>query len=88
MRIKILGKYWTLRWCPNLGPNNGTCDSPKAKNKEIRIQAGLKEQEEITILLHEALHAANFETYSEEYVDALSKDLATMLWRVGYRKEK
>ncbi len=86
MKIKILGRCWNLRFVSNLGPNNGTCDSPDTPNKEIRLQLGLNEREECRVLLHECLHAANWHTYSEEYVDQLSKDLSNILWRQGWRK--
>lgn len=88
MRIKILGRYWNLRFVSNLGSNNGTCDSPQAKNKEIRVQAGLKEKDELEICCHEFFHACNWHTFSEEFVDQTAKDLSHMLWRLGYRKEK
>lgn len=88
MRLRILGKYWNIKFLPNLHNNFGTCDSPCTKNKCINIQAGLDQKTELDTCIHEILHSANFKTYSEDYVTELATDLATALWRLGWRKEK
>lgn len=87
MRIKILSKYWTIRWVPFLGQNLGTCDRPFIKNKAIVIQQGLSEQEEAIVIAHEITHAA-FDFLDEEVVDEFSQDLINVLYKLGWRKTK
>lgn len=86
MRIKILNKAWELVFCPNL-KNKGECDSPNSLNKKIRIWKGLKDEQELEILIHEMLHAA-FWHIDEEYVDRVSKDISNVLWKLNYRRLK
>lgn len=87
MRITILGKRWRLRFVPYIGPYNGHCDPPSKPAKEIRIAAGLKDLELLETLLHEMIHAGAWQ-FDEETVAGLSADIAVVLWRLGYRKEK
>jgi hypothetical protein len=84
MKIKILNKVWELIFCPNL-KNRGNCDSPCSRNKKITIWKGLKGEEELEILIHEMLHAA-FWQIDEHYIAEASKDIAKVLWKLGYKK--
>lgn len=86
MKIKILGKIWDLIFCPNL-KNRGECDHPCSPNKKIRIWKGLKEEEKLEVLIHEMLHAA-FWHLDEEYVEKAAKDIAKVLWRLGYNDKR
>lgn len=89
MRIRILGKFWTLRFVPTLGsadsPKRGDCDAPEAKNKSVRVLSGLRGEERLEVLLHEMLHAADWHR-SEEWVSETAKDMARALTRLGYTK--
>lgn len=85
MQINIRGKRWKLRFC-RLRNNLGECDSPATKGKEIRISNDIHdEQQLLTILLHEGLHASSWRA-SEQDVDETSISLAALLWRLGYRR--
>ena len=52
-RIKILGKYYKLRFVPNLGEDLGQCDYPNETCKTIRIKQGQPVKEEFSTLIHE-----------------------------------
>ena len=78
MRVKILGKYWNLRFVPNMGDKNGECDAPQTARREIRIQAGLRGQALIAAIIHEALHAGNWHL-DEEFVTEFSEDASRLL---------
>ena len=47
MRIRILGKVWSLRFAPNLG-NRG---DPTTRNKEIRVSTTLRGEEGLEVLI-------------------------------------
>lgn len=85
MLIEILGKRWKLRFTC-LQTVAGYCDPPDKPNKEICIDKRLTGERELEILIHEFRHAADW-SRDESYVAAEAKDLARMLWRLGYRRE-
>lgn len=95
MRLKILGRWWRLRFVnklPTRGPRNpderviGECDPPTVKNKEIRVLAKASEKEQLESLIHEMLHAAGWHI-DEDFVARFAEDVARSLWRLGYRRE-
>ena len=89
MRIRILGKWWQLRFVPTLGsidqPNRGDCNAPDVRGKSIRVLSSLTGEERLEVLIHEMLHAADWHR-SEEWVDQTAKDLARALTRLGYKE--
>lgn len=82
MKINILGRLWGFCFVPNLGPNRGLCDPPDAKDKKIRIQAGLRGEELVEVVLHEFLHAAGWHI-DEEFVTRFAANAAHGLNRLG-----
>jgi hypothetical protein len=85
MMISIMGKRWKLCFA-RLSEHKGDCSGPAEKNKKIRIDSRLKGEERLEILIHEFRHAADW-GQSELFVDNEAKDMARMLWRLGYRRE-
>jgi len=85
MLVTILKKKWNLRFTTNL-KNLGDCDSPSETNKGIRICSKLKGEKQLEIILHECLHASDWHK-DEEFIIEQSRDLARILWRLGYRKK-
>lgn len=85
--ITMLGKKYALKRISYLGDARGDCDPPDAPNKCIRIASGLKGKEELEVLIHECMHAAQWHL-DEEFVEKISLDLANVLWRFGWRKEE
>lgn len=60
---------------------------PDQKNKAIMVRDDLSEKELLETLLDEGIHAVDF-SIDNEFVDVYSKDLASFLWRCGYRRVK
>ncbi len=85
MRVKILGKKWNLKFVPKLPTGIlGECDPPHLKNKQIRILASTENLTRLDTLIHECLHAVDFEIKERTIAHAAS-DIARVLWTCGYR---
>ena len=86
MRIKIGNKYWNLIFTELDEETGGECDSPDTNGKEIRIATDLKKQDELEIIIHELLHAADW-SKEEEWVEVIADDIARVLSKLGWKKE-
>jgi hypothetical protein len=88
MRIKIGGRHYRLVFLPRIYHEDqevdGLCDAPDLKGKSIYVRSGLRGKERIEVLVHEMLHAA-FWHLCEESVEDTAKEIAEVLWRLGYR---
>lgn len=100
-KIKILGKVYDVREEKTLQVDEegkptskgrgllpdrvGECDPPTAKNKSLTILEDLKGQHRLEILIHEFLHAADWDK-EEVWVTQAGKDMARFLWKLGYRQ--
>ena len=88
MRITLGGKIWELRFVPYLGPNKrGDCDPPTTKGKAIRICTGQTDQEEMDTIIHECIHAEGWHI-DEVFIERAATDIARVLLRLGYRRNK
>jgi len=58
MRIRVLNRFWNLRFAPNLA-NRGDCDPPDKRGKEIRISTALRGEERLEVVIHELVHYAD-----------------------------
>ena len=85
MRIKVGNKYWNLIFTELDEETGGECDSPDTHGKEIRIATDIKNQDELEIIIHELLHAADW-SKDEEWVEAIAYDIARILWKLGWKK--
>jgi len=85
MRIKIGGKYWNLVFTELDEETGGECDSPDTNGKEIRIATDIKNQDELEVIIHELLHAADW-SKDEEWVEVIADDIARTLWKLGWKK--
>ena len=84
MIVHLMGKRWRFRF-ERLRGNPGDCDSPTTPSKSIRVDSRLRGERELEVILHECRHAADW-GQSEEYVAEESRDVARILWRLGYRR--
>lgn len=90
MRITLVGKLWNLifKSLPKRPQKvYGLCDEPSKKGKQITIATGLTEIDELDTLIHEMIHASVWQL-DEEIVDRMSTDIARVLFRLGYRRNK
>lgn len=88
MRISLMEKYYELIFRRKVDRKNkmyGLCHAPWRRAKKIIIKDNMSERRELETLIHEMLHACDF-TKSEEWVEQAGKDIATVLWKLGWRK--
>jgi hypothetical protein len=78
LRVKLFGKYWSLNFVPNLGKKWGDCSAPDQPKREIRIAAGLRGQQFADTLIHEMIHASQW-NLDEDFVEQLASDMARVL---------
>ena len=86
MRIKVGNKYWNLIFTELDEETGGECDSPDTNGKEIRIATDIKNQDELEVIIHELLHAADW-SKDEEWVEVIADDIARILWKLGWNKD-
>ena len=60
------------------------CEAPETPNRTIRILRGLRGKRLLTALLHEGIHAVDWNK-SEREVDLWARNLARLLWATGWR---
>lgn len=82
MRFKLRERWWSIRFTRLRGRATGWCSADK---REILIHDRLTERKELELTLHELLHGA-FESTDEAWVDEAARDMARLLWRLGWRK--
>lgn len=89
MRVKILGKCWDVQWVPKgesipgimNKSDHGVCQSPRVKGKKIFLREGLSPVETLDAVLHELLHAADWDK-DDEWVTDAGHDLARAVFRI------
>ena len=84
MIVRLVGKRWRLQFVPRLA-DDGRCDPPDRPHKTISIARRLRGERQLDVLLHELLHACNWQL-DEEHITQTATDIARVLWRLGYRK--
>ena len=84
-RVRIGGKYWTLRFSGNLKDFGSMQDGGTAESRVIRIGTWQGEADQLDTIIHEALHAS-LPLLDESAVHATANDLSRLLWRLRYRR--
>jgi len=69
------------------GSIDGVCDNPLGEPPTIFILADINTKNGLETVLHESLHAENW-SISEEKVDRIAREIADLLWRLGFRRKK
>jgi hypothetical protein len=85
MRVRLGGKYWTLRFAANMRDYGDMVDPGKASGRLIRIGTWQAESDRLDTVIHEAIHAIRPEL-DESAVDSTARDISRLLWRLGYRR--
>lgn len=85
MQVTIRGRRWNLVY-DKQRDTDGLCDPPSTKSKRIRIAYRLRRNESrlLAVLIHECLHAADWDK-DEEWVSDVSEDIARILQKQGFR---
>ena len=78
------GQRWKIvEAVPDQG---GECQAPFIKNREMCIPAMGHKLVDLDTIIHESLHACIWDL-DEEAVHESAKDIARILWRLGWRSE-
>jgi len=85
MRVRLGGKYWTLRFASNMRDFGDMIDPGKAAGRLIRIATWPCEKDRLDTTIHESLHAL-LPFADEECVTRSATDIAHLLWGLGYRR--
>lgn len=91
MRVTLTGKRWILQFLPlgrfRYGERRvvGLCDPPSHPGKKILIDNRLENRDLLEVLLHEMLHAVDWQQ-SEEAIAEQAHDISVVLWKLGYRR--
>jgi hypothetical protein len=84
----INGCRWLWRYTRLRGNANGWTfykhPSNQTVNERVLVDSRLKGRSRLETEIHEFLHASN-PTHSEEHVTQQGRDLARILWCLGYR---
>lgn len=83
--VTIHGRRWKLERPTRVSKGYaGMCD---INLRKIQIRKGLNEWQFLVVLIHECLHAADW-NQSEEWVTQTAYDLAGAIWDSEYKREK
>jgi hypothetical protein len=85
LTAKLLGQVWEIAFSRLRGRSNGYCYDPA--KRRILIHSRLKPRKELEVTLHESLHALDWHK-DESWVTQSAAELADLLWRLGYRRDK
>jgi len=74
------------RYLIETGPIDGLCIPPDGKTDcAIYLTSSIQNKRRcLETILHEALHACSFDT-GEQVVTETARDIARLLWRMGWR---
>ena len=78
MRVKVLGKYWSMVFGGTKPDEDGRCDAPEVPNRRIYLRKSLRGDVLLETVIHEVVHAAAFHV-DEEYVSEFAADLTKIL---------
>jgi hypothetical protein len=78
------GHRWAVRKMRRSRSRDGEADGPHIKCKEVLISMGRGTRGELEIAIHESLHVCAWDL-DEECVSETARDIAKLLWRLGWR---
>jgi hypothetical protein len=82
--LTFRGKRWRIGKLRRKGELGG-CESPHIAGREIDVPIGGKTLRDLDTTIHEAIHACLWDLDEEAVIETAS-DIATALWRLGWRK--
>jgi hypothetical protein len=79
MRFSILGKLWRVVFKSRMGKgdkrHDGRCSDPAVANRTIELRKSLEGKRLLTVVIHEALHAADW-WKDEAWIERVAEDIA------------
>ncbi len=85
IRVSVGGRYWLMEFVDSLPRMYGVTDCPDSKNKKIRIRRKLREHVLLDTIIHELLHAAEWDL-AEAWVEKLATHTSQVLTLAGWRR--
>jgi len=85
LKIRVRGRSWNLQFVRVPNDADGICDAYDTPGKRIRISPSLKGERKLEVIVHEVLHASHWDM-AEEAVEETARDVARVLWRLGWRE--
>lgn len=86
MKITLRGKRYTFKRCRMPSDALGQCDPPDERGKQIRVCHTLRGEKELDVVIHELLHGCMW-NLGETAINDSATDIASVLWRMGYRRK-
>jgi hypothetical protein len=80
------GKKYKISLRKRMEKADGECDSPDAVRKTIRLSTSARPDRQLTVAVHEALHACLWDL-SEDAIASTAESIGSFLWRLGYRQD-
>ena len=80
---KFRGKTYRLIEAPS--DAGGECSDPNSTPREMLIPLEGESKYDLEVIIHEGLHACLWDV-CEQSVREISNDIATLLWKLGWRK--
>ena len=87
MKVILRGRAYTLKFGTVPDDGDGLCDPPDKVGKTITINSKLKGERRLDVIIHELLHATNWDL-DEVPVNDTATDIARVLTRLGYKNER
>ena len=86
MRFTMLGRKGRIRMS-RLKKYHGKCEEPADRGtSDVILDTSLRGRRELETIIHELQHFASWH-HEEAYVKDVSRAMADVLWRWGYRKQ-
>ena len=89
MRLKLCGRFWKLVFQRGFRKRSGCvgiCEAPHIKRKRTIVDADVKGELLLEVLIHEQLHAC-FWNIDEEDISQAANDIARNLTKLGWQNE-
>ncbi|MGB1649668.1 MAG: hypothetical protein ACPHEP_01455 [Acidimicrobiales bacterium] len=78
-KVKFNGKLWNVTYTVRREMPKKTWGTCNDKNSLIRVRTDLSTKNFLDTYIHEMLHAANFQCFSEEFVEQTATEIAKAL---------
>lgn len=79
------GRRYQIRWKKLPGEVAGFCHGPNVQGKQIVLDPRVRGKDELRVLIDESLHATCWDLDNESVAE-ISRDIASLLWRLNYRR--
>jgi len=84
MKHTFRGKSYHLYESDTL--EGGECTDPNSPKREMTIPIEGEDVYDLEVIIHEALHACQYDI-CELAIREISHDIATLLWKLNWRKD-